>query len=225
MINPLRIVQCPTTPTYNRIQDKPEATPPNKTGACGDFFTPTGVHPKDTNAHLPAGQQVTGDTRGLICWWSDGTKSGVAGLSNTLVANDRNRIKDVSDGLSKTILLAESAGREDVYRGRVKYDVDYTGTGPLGKKIRARGGAWATTDNAYAIGSTLPWDSSFGNIPTPPAINSSNEWGHCFYSFHPQGTNVAMGDSSVRFLEDGTPLRLLCDMVTRAGAETGSQTD
>jgi prepilin-type processing-associated H-X9-DG protein len=222
VIQPLRIVQCPTTPTFNRIQDKPETTPPNKTGFCGDFFTPAGVNRIDANQFLSAGEQVTGDSRGLVCWWSDGTKSSAAGLSNTGPKNTSNKVKDVTDGMSKTILLGECAGREDVYRGRTKYDVDYTGTGPLGKKIRARGGAWATTDNPYSIGSVLPWDASFGNIPGTPAINNSNEWGHCFYAFHDGGANFAFGDASVRFLSDGTPLRLLCDMVTRSGSEPGS---
>ncbi len=213
---PLRVVQCPSTPTFNRIQDKPESTPPNKTGACGDFFVPTGVHPVATNAHLAAGEQITGDTRGLIGWWSDGSKATKGDLSNTGPANTVNRVRDATDGLSKTVLLAECAGREDVYRGRTFFAVDYTGGS--GQKIRARGGAWATTDNPFMIGSVLPWDASFGPIPTPPAINSSNEWGHGFYAFHPTGANVAMGDGSVRFLDDSTPLRLLCDMVTRAGA-------
>jgi prepilin-type processing-associated H-X9-DG protein len=99
--------------------------------------------------------------------------------------------------------------------------VDYTGA--AGPKIRARGGAWATTDNPYTIGSVLPWDSSLGQIPTPPAINGSNEWGHCFYAFHPGGTNMAMGDGSVRFVDETTPLRILCDMVTRAGGESRGQ--
>jgi prepilin-type N-terminal cleavage/methylation domain-containing protein/prepilin-type processing-associated H-X9-DG protein len=221
VIRPLRIVQCPTTPTVNRIQDKPETSPPNKTGACGDFFTPAGVHPIDANQHLAAGEQIVGDTRGLICWWSDGSKLAAAGLGNTGPANASNRPKDAVDGLSKTILLAESAGREDVYRGRIKYDVDYTGSGPLGVPVRARGGAWATTDNPYLIGSMDPWKSAFGRIPTSPAINSSNEWGHCFYAFHPNGTNVVFGDASVRYLSAETPLRLLCTLVTRAGGEVG----
>ena len=49
------VVQCPSTTDKNRIQDKPETTPPNKTGACGDYFTPSGVH-TDINAVLPAAQ-------------------------------------------------------------------------------------------------------------------------------------------------------------------------
>ncbi len=218
----LAIVQCPSTPTYNRMQDKPETTPPNKTGACSDYCVPAGVHPKDANVFLSASEQVVGDTRGAICWWSDGSKATLAGLSNTGPANTRNQLKLISDGTSKTILVGENAGREDVYRGRIKYDVDYAGTGSTGKKTRARGGAWATTDNPGMIGSILPWDSSLGNIPTPPAINGSNEWGHAFYAFHPAGANVALADGSVRLLSDDTPLRLLCDLITRAGAETTS---
>jgi prepilin-type N-terminal cleavage/methylation domain-containing protein/prepilin-type processing-associated H-X9-DG protein len=221
VLRPLRVMQCPSTPTFNRIQDKPETTPPNKTGACGDYFPPAGVHPKAANTFLAADEQVVGDTRGLICWWSDGSKAAATDLSNAGPANTRNRARDATDGLSRTMLLGECAGREDVYRGRTRFAVDYTGAS--GPKIRARGGAWATTDNPYTIGSVLPWDASFGTIPTPPAINGSNEWGHCFYAFHPGGTNVAMGDGSIRFVDETTPLRILCDLVTRGGNESRGQ--
>ena len=40
----VKVFQCPATPDPGRIQDKPEKTPPNKTGAVGDYFTPAGVH-------------------------------------------------------------------------------------------------------------------------------------------------------------------------------------
>ena len=83
-------------------------------------------------------------------------------------------------------------------------------------------GAWATTDNAFMIGGVYPYDASFGDIPTPPRINSSNEWGHAFYAFHPQGTNISMADGSIQFLAEDTPLRLLCTLVTRAGGETAA---
>jgi prepilin-type N-terminal cleavage/methylation domain-containing protein/prepilin-type processing-associated H-X9-DG protein len=197
----LKIVQCPSTPQPNRIQDKPEASPPNKTGACGDFFTPAGVH-ADINLSLPAGKQFNpaGDLRGAICWFS--------------ATNMSNRFADVTDGTSNTVLLGECAGREDVYRGRTKYPVNYTGP-----KIRARGGAWATTDNAYEIGQRKPWDASFGTIPGQVMINNSNEWGHCFYSFHAGGANFGFADGSIRFLGESTDLYLLGVQVTRGGGE------
>jgi prepilin-type N-terminal cleavage/methylation domain-containing protein/prepilin-type processing-associated H-X9-DG protein len=197
----LPILQCASTPNPFRIQDKPEATPPNKTGAVGDYFTPAGVH-VDINLSLPAVSQVdtSQDLRGVICWYS--TK------------NQTNSLAEVTDGTSNSIMVGECAGREDVFRKRDKFGVNY-----LGPKIRARGGAWATTDNAYEIGQRKPWDASFGTIPGFPAVNNSNEWGHCFYSFHPQGANFLFADGSVRFLGESTNLRVLADLVTRAGGQ------
>lgn len=204
---PLSIVICPSTPGEVRVQDKPEKTPPNKTGSCGDYFTPAGVH-RDIKASLPttlpSGQPPIADgtdLRGVICWWT--------------AANRKNRAADVRDGLSNSIMLGECAGREDVWRGRLMTPVNYVG--PV--KVRARGGAWATTDNAYEIGQRNPWDASFTPIPGQVGINNSNEWGHCFYSFHDGGANFGFADGSVRFLPEQTNLLSLVALITRNGQD------
>ena len=200
----LAILQCPSTIDQDRIQDKPEPTPPNKTGACGDYFTPAGVH-LDINLSLPPEEQFASnaDLRGIICWQSD--------------TNRTNRLADVKDGTAHSIMLGECAGREDVWRGRRKYPVNYTGT----PRVRARGGAWATSDNPYEIGQRNPWHASMGTIPGIVGINNSNEWGHCFYSFHEGTANFAYADGSVRTLSDTIRLRILGELVTRAGKEIG----
>jgi len=202
----LPIMQCPSTPNPDRFQDKPEATPPNKRGACGDYFAPAGVH-LDINNELPAAQQFSA-TANLV---------GVIAMGSP--TNLRNSIAAVTDGTSHSILIAEDAGREDVYRGRVGYPVNYTGS----PRVRARGGAWATTDNPYMIGQRLPWHASFGPIPGAMGINNSNEWGHCFYSFHPAGANSCFADGSIRFLSQGTNLYTLAGLVTRANGELVSE--
>lgn len=211
----LAVLQCPSTTEKNRVQDKPEATPPNKTGACGDFFTPTGVH-KDINLVLAAGDQIAEgtDLRGVICWEDTSTANPPLNYPN-----HQNRISDILDGTSKSIMLGECAGREDVFRSREYFPVAYEGSPP----VRARGGAWATTDNPYTIGQREAWKPAFGPIPGTVSINNSNEWGHCFYAFHPGGANFAFADGSVRILAEDTSLRTLADLVTRAGNEISSE--
>lgn len=200
---PLAMMMCPETPGEPRMEDKPNS-PETKRGACGDYFTPTGVH-TDINTSLPAGRQFspTTDLRGALSIYNATT-------------NPKNKISDITDGLSQTILLGECAGREDVWRKRVKYPLDY-GSG----NIRARGGAWSTNDNVYTIGSrtTTNFGPGTTTIPGRLAINNSNEYGHCFYSFHSGGANFALADGSVRFLSESVDLKLLADMVTRAAGE------
>lgn len=204
VIKKFKIMQCPSTPNPDRIQDKPETTPPNKTGACGDYFAVAGVHP-DINLALAPTQQfnTSTDLRGAICWYD-------------AAVNKENNIKSIQDGTSHTIMLGECAGREDVYRGRQFFPVNYTSS----PRVRARGGAWATTDNAYMIGQRLAWHAPFGPIPGPIQINNSNEWGHCFYSFHPNGANFAFSDGSLRYFSENTSLWTLAALSTRYGGET-----
>jgi prepilin-type N-terminal cleavage/methylation domain-containing protein/prepilin-type processing-associated H-X9-DG protein len=193
----LPVMLCPSSPDQHRFEDKPDS-PVNKTGACGDYFTPAGVNIAINNV-LPADQQflTEQDLRGVICWLT--TK------------NLHNRIANITDGTSHSIMVGECAGREDVWRRGVKSDLDYAAN------IRARGGAWATSDNPYEIGQRTAQNKS--TIPGNVQINNSNEWGHCFYAFHPGAANFAFADGSVRTIAESIELRTLAEMVTRAGEE------
>ena len=202
----LAMMNCPSTPTGFRMELKPNS-PETKAGACGDYFTPTGVH-TDINNSLPAASAFssTSDLRGVIAIYNATT-------------NVQNRISDVTDGTSNSIMLGECAGREDVWRKRTMTALDY-GSG----NTRARGGAWATNDNVYTIGTqtTTSYGSGTTTIPGKLGINNSNEYGHCFYSFHDGGANFAFADGSIKFLGESMDLRVLGNLVTRAGGEVAS---
>lgn len=108
-MTPLRVMQCPSTPALDRIQDKPESSPPNKTGFCADYFGMAGVN-KEINNALSGAEQFTFNSsdasplilRGPLFWYA--------------TDNPFNSLEQVTDGQSRTILIGECAGREDVWR-------------------------------------------------------------------------------------------------------------
>ncbi len=206
----IRLLQCPSTPNPDRLQDKYEPTPPNKIGACTDYFAVEGIASTfNTNAGLTGADMLTGDRRGVMVGWSNPTSP-----------RPTNTITSITDGTSNTILFGECAGREDVYRGGRMMATAVTNN-TLPNCARARGGAWATNDNPYEIGQRILWCT--GALTTPPPaplkINGSNEWGYLFYSMHSGGANVVMADGSVRFLSENISIRTLGCMATKAGGE------
>lgn len=200
----LKVFNCPSTPNQPRLQNKFENPPEQpKVGSTTDYFAVEGV-----NAAIATdlGFTPTGDLKGVL----------------RVITEGNTRITGIGDGTSNTILFGECAGREDVYRqGRLVARAQ-TNTS-LPDVARARGGAWATNDNPYEIGGRAVWNTSNPvvgtTIPGTMKINNSNEWGHCFYSFHTGGVNTAFADGSIRFLRDSTPLVALVGMATRNGGE------
>ncbi len=112
----------------------------------------------------------------------------------------RTRFRDVSDGLSNTLMIGEMAGRPDVYI-RGKPDEPYVGPdGPIGQP------AWAISGIFWAIA-----------ISEHHGVNDTNQQG--LYSFHTAGVNVALADGSVRLLSNSTDKKLLHGLATKAGGE------
>ena len=193
---------CPSTPNQIRFQNKTE-TPPeqDKIGAAGDYFVPEGVNIAINNELPPAEQYPPG--------------SSIFGALRAFP--QMNTFAMFTDGTSSTIMVAECAGREDVYRARRRIPAAADKSDP--NCARARGGAWATNDNPYEIGQRIDWCSSTATVPGPMKINNSNEWGHLYYSFHEGGANFGFGDGSVRFISHSIPLWTLAALTTRAGGE------
>ena len=215
----LPALQCPSSPMPNRIQDK--IASPRKTGACTDYFVVAGTGTSfNTAASLPTGTVAAAP--GPMEEWS-----GCVATNNA--KRPKNTLAKITDGLSKTILLAECAGREDVWRDRTRYPANADDVSGNTACARARGGAWATNDNPHAFGESLVSGCTNTNSPTagsiPPAlmrVNGSNEWGWLIYAFHTGGANIAMADGSVRFVAEDTSLQLLGQLATRAGGEAVS---
>ena len=212
----ISIFQCPSVPNEERLDGRPENNPwVNDTGAPTDY-SPT----------IYVDQRLK--AAGLVDEAATGTIPPAAGSPGLgmLAYNLTTRLKDITDGLSKTIMYAESSGRPYLYRrGRL------IETFP---EKRVNGGGWCRPASDISI------DGSSGDGATDVgscALNCTNgaEMGATFphpyyvsvgtgepYSFHPGGANFCMGDGSVRWLNDNIDIRDFARLVTRNGAELTS---
>ena len=210
----IKVLQCPSAPGGSRIQDKLDT--PRKTGACGDYFLVGGVGTFfNTNASLSTTTGTVSVGPGPTETWSGCGASAV---------RPRCTLAKITDGTSKTILLGECTGREDVWRDGTRYPANADQAAGA-NCARAQGGAWATNDNPYGFGEKATgWCTSgptSGAIPkSMMRVNGSNEWGWLLHGMHPGGAHVAMTDVAVQFVSESTDVRILGELATRAGGET-----
>jgi prepilin-type N-terminal cleavage/methylation domain-containing protein/prepilin-type processing-associated H-X9-DG protein len=145
----------------------------------------------------------------LAVWnaiFNDTSYPGDDGIKGVLGSNVLTPLLSVTDGLTNTIMMAEAGARPQSWKlGVQQPDVTFMN------------GAWAHSGNDIAVdgsnaaGSTL---SAVGDVPTACRINCSNQGE--IYAFHSGGSNVGMGDGSVRFVRDSIALQTLMKLCARS---------
>jgi prepilin-type N-terminal cleavage/methylation domain-containing protein/prepilin-type processing-associated H-X9-DG protein len=196
---PIKIFLCPGTPNPNRLDGDPQAATWSDIVAVTDYAASTCVSSLATNIN----------------------STGVA-ENGMLVKNRVSKLGDVTDGLSNTLLLIESAGRPQIYQlGRA------IGTVPTQK---VNGGGWARPASDLDFlpsspdGTTYPGTCAAGctngyNFQTYPDPQFGTEGTGAPYSFHTGVVNTAFGDGSVRSISNSISVLTFADLVTAAGGE------
>jgi prepilin-type N-terminal cleavage/methylation domain-containing protein/prepilin-type processing-associated H-X9-DG protein len=201
----LKLMQCPSSPSSGRQDADPavwvstDPTTWKPIVATGDYAALNGV-----DARLV--------TAGLV---------DIAG-NGFFPKNTKPKLGDVTDGLSNTIAITESAGRPQIYRlGQP------VGTPP---SPFTDGGAWSRPASDITLnGLTTDGVSSPGPCPlncangeatvTYPDPYFGVQGNGDIYAFHTGGANFLFGDGSVHFLPQSIDIRVLARLVTVAGGE------
>jgi type II secretory pathway pseudopilin PulG len=132
--------------------------------------------------------------------------------SKGLLDKDRiTRARQITDGLSKTLLVVEAAGKPNTWQAGKMV------SNPLGPRLYAQGISWADNLGPFKLDGFRPDGTARASANAGVAMNASNE-GEC-YSFHRGGANVVFGDTSTRFIADSIDLATFCGLITRAGGE------
>jgi prepilin-type N-terminal cleavage/methylation domain-containing protein len=206
---------CPSSPeTADRLDGLPEGTPwVPEIGAPTDYSPTVWV-----DRRLPQNSLV--DVTETDANGQPTDQPGIMEYNNTSAS-----FKMVTDGLSNTILFAESAARPSLYRKGVLVSTDTV-------EARVQGGGWcrpatdilvkgtsldgATSPGPCAVNCANGLDAVAGGYPDPYLNTYGNSEP---YAFHSGVVLHAFGDGSVRPIRDDIDIREYARLVTRAGNE------
>jgi prepilin-type N-terminal cleavage/methylation domain-containing protein/prepilin-type processing-associated H-X9-DG protein len=188
---PLAIFICPTVPTAGRTDPSFTTSP---TPYPGDYGCTNGVGATIWDQHVGEIGKYPGELGSML----GEDDPHVIGVMTKRFNRSVCRAKDITDGLSKTILVTESAGRPDLYTDG--HPGDSTGAPAL----IAVGTGWADPDSGFTIAKE-------------PVINHLND--NEIYGFHTGGAQACFADGGVRFLSDTLDTVTCIALVTRNGGE------
>jgi prepilin-type N-terminal cleavage/methylation domain-containing protein/prepilin-type processing-associated H-X9-DG protein len=202
---------CPSTPTgsrldYDQTMSGWPTAAPGATPFCAitDYATIYGI-----GAPLASLLNYTGDVNGIM-------------PKNTVPT-----FAQVTDGLSNTILLAESAGRPYLYQGQKLISSGVTPYVLGGGWVRPASAIWLMGSDATGTiipGTACSMNCTNGQAFTiyPPGGFYGTDGTGQLYSFHSGGINTVFGDGSVRFATSATSITIIAALVTRDGGEVVS---
>ncbi len=200
---PILLFECPDVPSRKPVTTA-VAHPPRPAMTFANPIAPTdyeaimGLKPSAVNPHL-ATPRYNANNR-----------------LSVMHRNSRNRLTDIPDGTSQTIMVVECGGRPDVWRaGRLDTSLS-----------NDQGIGWADSEGAFSLDFANADGSAEGLGPVagctfPMNRRNDNEP----YSFHASGANFLFADGKVKFLSESIDLETMAALVTRSADDPVTDLD
>ena len=126
------------------------------------------------------------------------------------------RLRDITDGTSNTILVEESASRNDLYRKRTKVAISDP---EAAAQAMSGSGAWADIFKGDTWIDGRLYDGSNTGSGGPCAVNCSNARTAGLYAWHDGGAHILLCDGSVRFASENIAALTLASLITMQRGE------
>lgn len=226
--NRVAVYECPSSPKPLKDHDPQVGISPwAGIVAVGDYGGSLGI---DNRLSDPGGAAEIG----LPNYYGTGIPLRVAGTGTILSTADKPTngflpknasiaFGDVTDGLSNTIAVFESAGRPLVYRRSSALGAD-----AVAHRVNAGGWCRPASDILFAgsnqTGSQIPgvyFNRTNGEDvggQTYPYPFYGTEGTSQPFALHRGGANVVLGDGAVKFISDSVDFGVICSLVTRNAA-------
>jgi len=184
----ITLLQCPAAPTGRVGAGNNQVT---DYAATVNFSTTT------VNALLGTG------------YAADPTGFGVLGIDT------KRKVTDINDGSSSTLLLAESAGHEQLWTLGVLANPGPAPAGPTGGWADPGGSNLSDVQGFQLATKARPGADCAVNCTNGGVGGGEGE----IYGFHPGGANALFADGSVRLIPARLNLQYVIGMITRVGNE------
>lgn len=205
---PLAFMTCPSTPGGPRQHPRFKTTSPSWSAAAADYAASDGPSASLWNAPAVVSYPRPNNWEGF--------------LKGATVAGGRGRrMREITDGTSKSIAVVESAGRPQVWAfGELVPDSGRFDSSPVSTKYAPLCG-WADT-NQFAVrgfrrDATQVDPANRYKSPGPTMINASNNFG--IYGFHPGGAATLFVDGAVRFSDADASADVVAAQLTIQAAD------
>ena len=190
--SPLAIFRCPSVAEVDRFD--PNFTSPTKP-AAGDYGSTNSIGRTAWSSVQPSLGNYPGDMDDL-----GDNSDRLIGVLTKVLNRPACRMKEITDGTSNTVMLAEGAGRPDKYTRGARGDAN-------GNQVTvAEGVGWADPDSGFTVNTNGQF------------INYTND--REIYGFHTGGAAFCFADGHVQLIAEGVDMAVGIALVTRAGDET-----
>ena len=178
----LRVLNCPAAPAFLQRADE---TLGSFRPAASDYTVYHGINPGYCD---------------LMGWPYYNPPAQNGALTSTPC-----RLLDITDGTSQTLLVAECAGRPQLWR--------------MGRLIGGASGSpgWADPNLEIALDGSDTLTTGQGQGFGPCVMNCTND--NEMYSFHTGGAMAAFADGGVRYLRETVSVRTFAALVTKSAGD------